>query len=90
MPRSEKTKAAQAIVSQATTSITLDLVEELAQPLATNMVADYTADDWRDSPVVEALARVAALLDAGGREVPDDILDALHKASELGRLVEVA
>lgn len=90
MPRSEKTKAAQAIVSQASASITLDLVEELAQPLATYMVADYTGDDWRDSPVVEALARVAALLEVDGREVPGCILLALKRAAEAGRPIGLA
>ena len=34
VPRSEKTKAAQAIVNAASTALTLDLVEELAAPLA--------------------------------------------------------
>ncbi len=46
MPRSEKTKAAQVVVSEASTALTLDLVEELAEPLAVYMLNDYTPEDW--------------------------------------------
>ena len=87
MPRSEKIEAAQAVVSQASTASTLDLVEEIAEPLAGFMIGEYEAEDWQDSPLVEALARVAALLEAGGRKVPDSILEALRKAAEVGQPV---
>ena len=91
MPRSEKTNAAEAIVSEAsTTAITLDLVEELAEPLAVYMLNDYTAEDWQDSLLVETLARVAALLEVDGREVPGNILAALRRASEAGRPIGVS
>ena len=90
MPRSEKTAAAQAVVSQASTALTLDLVEEIAEPLAVFMILEYEAEDWQDSPLVEALARVAALLETGGRRVPDAILEALRKASEAGQPIGVA
>jgi hypothetical protein len=66
------------------------LVEELAEPLAVDMLCDYTDEDWRDSPVVEALARVAALLEAENREVPGPIIAALRRATEAGRHIGVA
>ncbi len=83
-------KAAQAVVSEASTALTLDLVEELAEPLAVYMLNDYTTEEWQDSGLVEALARVAALLEVDGREVPGSILAALRKASEAGRPVGLA
>jgi hypothetical protein len=89
MPRTEKTKAAATIVDDASNSLSA-LVEELAEPLAEYMLADYSAEDWRDSPVVEALARVAAMLEAEGRNVPGSILAALRKATEAGRGIGVA
>jgi hypothetical protein len=89
MPRSERTTAAAKIVDEASSS-TLALVEELATPLAEYMLADYGVECWRDSPIVEALAHVAALLEAAGREVPDSVLAALRKATEAGRPVGVA
>ncbi len=81
MPRSEKIKAAQAVVSEASTALTLDLVEELAEPLAEYMLGDYTAEDWQDSPLVETLARVAALLEVDGREGPGRY----HESAQEGR-----
>ncbi len=50
MPRSEKTQAAQTIVSEASAALNLDLVEELAQPLAKYLLDDYGAEDWQRSP----------------------------------------
>ncbi len=88
MSRSEKIEAAQAVVSQASTALTLALVEEIAEPLAEFMVGGYEAEDWQESPLVEALA--PALLEVDGREVPDAILEALKIASEAGRPVGVA
>ena len=89
MPREERIKAAAKIVDDASSSLTR-LVEELAEPLAEYMLADYSDEDWRNSPVVEALARVAALLEAEGSEVPPAILSALRRATEAGRALGVA
>jgi hypothetical protein len=89
MPREERIKAAAKIVDDASSSLTR-LVEELAEPLAEYMLADYSDEDWRNSPVVEALARVAALLEAEGSEVPPTILSALRRATEAGRALGVA
>ena len=71
-------------------ALSLDLVEQLAEPLAEFMLGDFTPDDWRDSSLVEPLARVAALLEVDGREVPDAIMKALRMASEAERPVGVA
>ena len=63
---------------------------ELAEPLAEYMLNDYTAEDWQDSQLVETLARVAALLEVDGSEVPDAIMRALRKAAEAGQPIGVA
>jgi hypothetical protein len=89
--RSKSTAEANDIVSDASAfGPTLDLVEELAEPLAEYLLSEYANEDWRDSPLIETLARVAALLEVGGREVPPSVLDALRKAAEAGRPIGVA
>jgi hypothetical protein len=50
----------------------------------------YEREDWHDSPLVETLARVAALLEARAQDIPPAILEALRKASEAGQPVGVA
>jgi hypothetical protein len=70
MPRQRSTKAAQDIIDSAQAVLSLKLVVELAEPLARYMLGSYADEEWRDSPQVEALARVAALLEARGFEVP--------------------
>jgi hypothetical protein len=76
------------IVSEASNS-NAALLEELAEPLAEYMLADYAAEG-RDSSVVEALGRVAALLEAEDRNVPPEFMNALRKAAEAGRHIGVA
>jgi len=88
MPQVERIKAAPKIVDDASSSVGR-LVEELAEPLAEYMLADYSDEDWRDSPVIEAFARVAALLEAEGREVPPAILTVFRRATEAGRALGV-
>jgi hypothetical protein len=90
MPRQRSTKAAQDIIDSAQTVLSLELVTDLAEPLARYMLASYADEEWRDSPQVEALARVAALLEARGFEVPSPILEALRKAVEAGRPIGLA
>ncbi len=68
----------------------LDLIAELAETVAENMLRDYDTEDWQDSPVVETLAHVAALFEANGRTVPTPILDVLRHAAEAGRHIGVA
>ncbi len=85
------TKRAATIVDEASRPLSLGLLKELAEPLAEYMLADYLeAKDWQDSQLVEALARVAALLEVDGREVPGNIMTALRKASEAGRPIGVS
>ena len=59
MPRTDRSAAAAKIVNDSSSSATR-LVEELAEPLAEYMLTDYSDEDWRNSPVIEALAHVAA------------------------------
>jgi len=68
MPRQFQTSAARHIVEEAS-SDAVEIVAELAEALAEYILNDYKREDWQDSP--EALARVAALLEAG-RRCPDD------------------
>ncbi len=82
MPRQRSTKAAQAIVDDAQAMLSLDLVEDLAEPLARYMLENAAGEEWHDSPQVNALSRVAALFAARGREVPSVITDAIEKAAE--------
>ena len=89
MPRQFRSNAAREVVEQAG-SDAVELVSELAEPLAEYIVNYYEREDWQDSPNVEALARVAALLEAQGRDIPVSILDVLRRASEAGRPVGVA
>jgi hypothetical protein len=90
MPRQRSTKAARDIVDSARTTLPLDLVAALAEPLARYMLDGYADEEWRDSPHIEALARAAALLEADDREVPAPILDALRRAAEAGRPIGLA
>ena len=89
MPRQFQTSAARHIIEEAS-SDAVEIVSELAEALAEYILNDYEREDWQDSPHVEALARVAALLEAQGREIPIPILDALRRASEAWRPVGVA
>jgi hypothetical protein len=58
VPRSSA--VAQEIVDEATVSPWIDLIAELAEPLAEHIVNDYGREDWQDSPLVQTLARVPA------------------------------
>ena len=89
MPRQAATNAARNIVHEASVS-PIELLAELAEPLAEYILDDYGREDWQDSPVVEALARVAALLETKGQDIPLPILAVLRKSSEAGNPVGVA
>ena len=90
MPRQHSTIAVRQIVHEATAEPTIDLLAELAAPLAVYMLEDYQREDWQDNPVVEAMARVAAMLEAQGCEIPSPMLAVLRKASEAGHPIGVA
>jgi len=68
----------------------LDLLAELTEALCEHMLADHTAEDYRESARVEGIARVAAILQANGRRVPPPIADVLRRAADSGRPVGVA
>ena len=68
----------------------IDLVAELTEALCLHMAVDYTAEDYRGSPVVERVAQVAAMLQANGRPVPLPVADVLRRAAEAGRPMGVA
>jgi hypothetical protein len=62
----------------------------LAEELAGYVVIYYKREDFQDSPTINDLARVAAMMEANRREVPPIIHEALQKAAEAGRTVCVA
>jgi hypothetical protein len=51
------------------------------------LVVLYEPDDLRDSPIIDRIAQVAAMMEAHEREVPPIIRDVLRKAAEAGRPV---
>ncbi len=82
--------AARKLVEEASAETSVVLVAELAEQLAEYMLVDYEREDWQDSPLIESLARVAALLEARGCEIPGAILRVLRNASEAGHPIGVA
>ena len=82
--------AARQVLDEDSMDLPIHLVAELAEPLAEFMLADYEGEDWQDSPLVETLARVAAILEAGSQDIPPPILEALRRGSEAGQPVGVA
>jgi hypothetical protein len=90
MPVQKATLAAYHVIEGARAELTAELVAELAEPLAEYILNDYEREDWQDSPLVETLGRVAAVLEAQGQEVPRPILDVLRTATQAGRPVGVA
>ena len=68
MPQQQAAIAARKVIEDAASEPKIDLLADLAEPLAEYMLLDYEREDWQDSPLIESLARVAALLEAEGRE----------------------
>jgi len=89
MPR-PLSSAARQVTDEESMALPVDLIAQLAESLAEFMIADYGREDWQDSPLIEALARIAASSEAQGCEIPVTILDVLRTASEAGRPVAVA
>ena len=50
-----------------------EMVFELATALSGALVVLYEPSDLRDSPVIDRIAQVAAMMEAHGREVPPTI-----------------
>src|SRR3954469_3754016 len=67
-----------------------DLVFELATALSGALVINYEQIDFRDSPIVDRIAQVAAMMEAHDWEVPPVIRNVLRKAAEAGRPIGVA
>ena len=62
----------------------------MAEELAGYVVLDYEREDFQDSPTIDQLAQVAAMMEAHDWEVPPVIREALRKAVEAGRVIGVA
>ena len=62
-----------------------EMVFELATALSGALVVLYEPNDLRDSPVIDRIAQVAAMMEAHDWEVPPIIRDVLRKAVEAGR-----
>ena len=62
-----------------------ELAFELATALSGVLVVNYEQVDFRDSPIIDRIALVAAMMEAHDWEVPPVIQAALRKAAEAGR-----
>ena len=51
---------------------------------------NYEHDDFRDSPIIERIAQVAAMMEAHHWEVSPVIREVLRKAAETGRAIGTA
>ena len=49
-----------------------------------------TSPNFRDSPIIDRIAQVAAMMEARGWEVPSVIREVLRKAAEAGRVIGTA
>ena len=67
-----------------------ELVFELATALSGALVVNYEQVDFRDSPIIDRIAQVAAMMEAHDWEVPPVIRDVLRKATEAGRVIGTA
>jgi hypothetical protein len=62
-----------------------DMVFELATVLCGALVVNYERDDFRDSPIIDRIAQVAAMMKAHEQQVPPIIREVLRKAADAGR-----
>ena len=67
-----------------------EMLFELATVLAGALVVNYEPDDFRDSPIIERIAQVAAMMEAHHWDVPPVIREVLRKAAETGRVIGTA
>ena len=63
------------------------MVFELTTALSGALVVNYEQVDFRDSPIIDRIAQVAAMMEAHDWEVPPIIREVLRKAAETGRPV---
>ena len=67
-----------------------EMVFELATALSGALVVQYEPEDFRNSPIIDRIAQVTAMMEAHDWEVPPVIRDVLRKASEAGRVIGTA
>jgi hypothetical protein len=67
-----------------------EMVFELATALSGALVVLYESNDLRDSPIIDRIAQVAAMMEAHDWEVPPVIREVLRKAAEAGRVIGTA
>jgi hypothetical protein len=67
-----------------------DMIFELATVLSGALAVNYEPDDFRDSPIIDRIAQVAAMMEASRHEIPPTIREVLRKAAEAGRPVGTA
>ena len=67
-----------------------EMVFELATALSGALAVNYEEYDFRDSPIIDRIAQVAAMMEAHHWEVPPIIREVLRKAAEAGRPIGTA
>ena len=67
-----------------------EMLFELATALSGAVVVQYEPEDFRDSPIIDRIAQVAAMMEVHDWEVPSVIRDVLRKAAEAGRPIGLA
>jgi hypothetical protein len=67
-----------------------EMVFELATALSGALVVNYEQYDFRDSPIIDRIAQVTAMMEAHYWEVPPLIREVLRKAAETGQVIGTA
>jgi len=67
-----------------------EMVFELATALSGALVVNYEREDFRDSPIIDRIAQIAAMMEAHDWEVPPVIREVIRKAVEAGRSIGTA
>jgi hypothetical protein len=64
-----------------------DMVFELVTVLCGALVVNYEREDLRDSPIIDRIAQVAAMMKASEQQIPPIIQEVLRKAADAGRAI---
>ena len=67
-----------------------EMLFELATALSGALVVHYEPEDFRESPIIDRVAQVAAMMEAHDWKVPAVIWEVLRKAAEAGRVIGTA
>ena len=67
-----------------------EMVFELATALSGALVVNYDQYDLHDSPIIDRIAQVAAMMEAHDWDIPLVIHEVLRKAAEAGRAIGTA